>query len=102
MLPIGKQWKAWAMYLLYICKRRDRQGRGCEDSMNSRTVLGSLLAATFLLGGAAAEDEQESKSLVAIPERIQFNRDIRPILSENCVKCHGPAAQARKGNLRLD
>ncbi|MBI1832476.1 MAG: DUF1549 domain-containing protein, partial [Planctomycetes bacterium] len=31
---------------------------------------------------------------------IQFNRDIRPILIENCFKCHGPAA--KKGALRLD
>jgi len=70
--------------------------------MSVRLWLGSLIAASFLFGAVAAEDEQESKSLVPIPERIQFNRDIRPILSENCVKCHGPAAQARKGNLRLD
>jgi hypothetical protein len=31
---------------------------------------------------------------------IEFNRDIRPILSEACFKCHGPAA--KKGGLRLD
>src|SRR5205085_4098715 len=29
-------------------------------------------------------------------EKIQFNRDIRPILSENCYKCHGPDDGARK------
>src|SRR5579883_840893 len=31
-----------------------------------------------------------------------FNRAIRPILSENCYKCHGPDEAARKGNLRFD
>jgi hypothetical protein len=31
---------------------------------------------------------------------IQYNRDIRPILSQNCFNCHGPAA--KKGGLRLD
>jgi hypothetical protein len=65
--------------------------------MSLRTTSGSVIAALLLLVGAQAQD---SKSLVAIPERVQFNRDIRPILSENCVKCHGPGT--KKGNLRLD
>src|SRR5438067_13646803 len=37
--------------------------------------------------------------------RIDFNRDIRPILSNQCAKCHGPDPKERKGGtdgLRLD
>ncbi len=34
--------------------------------------------------------------------KIKFNRDVRPILSENCFQCHGPDAKARKAKLRLD
>lgn len=35
-------------------------------------------------------------------DRLQYNRDIRPILSENCFSCHGPDANQRKSRLRLD
>lgn len=34
--------------------------------------------------------------------KIEFNRDIRPILSENCYLCHGPDKNNRKAKLRLD
>ena len=45
-------------------------------------------------------------SAIAIPatalEEIDFNRDIRPILSDRCFKCHGPDASNQKSDCRLD
>src|SRR6186713_2247394 len=53
------------------------------------------LVTVILLAGAWA-------SAQPAPVQIDFNRDIQPILSDNCYHCHGPDKLSRKADLRFD
>jgi hypothetical protein len=57
-----------------------------------RPGAGLLLAAACLLPAGAAR----------AADKLEYNRDVRPILAENCFACHGPDSAARKADLRLD
>ena len=41
-------------------------------------------------------------ALPAVGAKVDYNEDVRPILSENCFYCHGPDGNKRKAKLRLD
>jgi hypothetical protein len=56
-----------------------------------RAILTSLafLPVALMFSSSTAQD-------------VSFNADIRPILAERCLECHGPDAEKREAELRLD
>ena len=61
-------------------------------------VISFLFAGIILLSQACNNKSKEG----AIPDKISYNFDVRPILSDKCYACHGPDANKRKAELRLD
>lgn len=65
-----------------------------SDCQLTSLIVTAILAAVFTSGVQGAEPVGMDK--------VEFNRDVRPILSDNCFYCHGPDKSQRKAELRID
>jgi hypothetical protein len=80
--------------MIHLSPEASRPGKTTCALAVSGLALTGILALTWGLLPA--------RSQVALAAKITYNRDIRPILAENCFTCHGPDRNNRKAKLRLD
>ena len=67
---------------------------GCSNNFRGCRLACLIMAVLWMGHGPTLAAES--------PAPLDFNRDIRPILSENCFYCHGQDGQKREADLRLD
>src|SRR5437899_521511 len=67
-----------------------------------QTFIAAAVALAVAAHSRPAFAETPAAGSSASKSKLSYNRDIRPVLSENCFYCHGPDPNKRKGKLRLD
>src|SRR5437870_3624150 len=66
-------------------------GRGMTVDCSSMRLVVCVAGVAAIATAAAGQSD-----------RVSFNRDVRPIMSDTCFRCHGPDRNARKADMRLD
>jgi hypothetical protein len=69
---------------------------------SSRATPRLVLATTIASLVAASACGRRAPDVAGVPEVVDFNFHVKPILSDRCFKCHGPDERVRKASLRLD
>lgn len=62
----------------------------------------SIIVALLYFGCKTSIPEEMVQEISKLPDNINYNFHVKPILSDKCFACHGPDSNKRKANLRLD
>src|SRR5207244_3986465 len=91
-------------------RRASRQRRKAGACMSrsfgiGKTAIFGVIAGGALLGMTVIRVAAQATPTIGaasapLPQNVEFNRDIRPLLSDKCFQCHGPGTQF--GALRFD
>ncbi len=66
-------------------------------------LLAQLILCTCLITACTESLPEDIETAYAnLPETVDYNFDVKPILSDRCYQCHGPDVNTRKAGLRLD
>ena len=73
-------------------------------SQIKRRKIGFLIVLYSLISFQCNLDlpQEVENEMVSLPEKVDFNYHVKPILSDRCYSCHGPDEKSRKAGLRLD
>lgn len=61
-----------------------------------------LIVAGFLNACSPDLPDDVAAAYKTLPEKLDYNRDVKPVLSDKCFSCHGPDKAKQKAGLRLD